>query len=118
MKSMTCLRLRATSKLMISSDVRLFHPFVNLPPRSLTDYYRAIKRPLSLQGLKKKVRGQHGRDAPTDASDFKSWDAMEEEALLIWTNAWEYNEDGSEMYELANQLEVSRHHQTHLTLLI
>ncbi|GAB7354703.1 hypothetical protein MBLNU459_g5120t1 [Dothideomycetes sp. NU459] len=86
-------------------DVEIFQPFVNLPPRSLTDYYHVIRKPVSLTALRKKTRGQHGREPPTMQTDFKTWDAFEDEASYIWTNAREYNEDGSDMYTLAGELE-------------
>lgn len=67
-----------------------------------------IKNPVSLNGVKKKVRGQHGRNPPTGVTDFKNWDAFEEEVSFIWRNAREYNEDGSELYNLAGEFEVSK----------
>lgn len=85
--------------------VEIFQPFVNLPPRSLTDYYQVIKKPVSLAALRKKTRGQHGREAPTMQTDFKSWDAFQDEVSYIWSNAREYNEDGSDMYALAGEFE-------------
>jgi hypothetical protein len=39
-------------------------------------------------------------------SDFKSWQEFEEEAEHIWNNAWHYNEDGSEISNLAKDLQV------------
>ena len=39
-------------------------------------------------------------------SDFKSWRALEEETEKIWQNAWQYNEDGSDIAVLAQELEV------------
>lgn len=62
---------------------------------------------MSLKSVQKRTRGQHGRNPPTNVTDFKSWDAFEEEVSFIWRNARDYNEDGSDMYELANELEVS-----------
>ncbi|KAG5950762.1 hypothetical protein E4U53_004461 [Claviceps sorghi] len=82
-----------------------FEPFVNLPPRSLRDYYRVISEPLSLKKLQKEVLGVQGRGDPTGISDFKSWNALEERAKLLWSNAYFYNEEGSEIYELAQELE-------------
>jgi hypothetical protein len=38
-------------------------------------------------------------------TDFKTWDAFENEISFIWRNAKDYNEDGSEMYTLANDFE-------------
>ena len=77
-----------------------------MPSRKLEDYYRYIKYPVSLKKVRKRVDGEHGRNEHTGVTDFKSWDAFEEEISFIWRNAKDYNEDGSEMYELAGQLEV------------
>jgi len=60
-----------------------------------------------LKGVQKRVRGIHGRNAATGSTDFPSWDSFEREMSLIWRNAREYNEDGSEIFELAGELEVS-----------
>ena len=77
-----------------------------LPSRKLEDYYKYIKHPVSLKSVQKRIRGQHGRDPPTGISDFKTWDAFEQEVSFIWRNARDYNEDGSDMYNLAGDLEV------------
>ncbi|KAK6949249.1 hypothetical protein Daesc_009323 [Daldinia eschscholtzii] len=82
-----------------------FEPFIYLPPRSLRDYYEIIKEPLSLKALQKQVRGQHGRGGATYVTDFKSWAAFEDQASLIWKNAYHYNEDGSEISLMAQELE-------------
>ncbi|KAI5864805.1 Bromodomain-containing protein [Durotheca rogersii] len=91
------------------SDYAYFEPFVYLPPRSLKDYYEIIAEPLSLKALQKQVRGQHGRGGATYVSDFKSWAAFEDQASLIWKNAYHYNEDGSEIFLMAQELERSFH---------
>lgn len=62
---------------------------------------------MSLSALRKRVRGIHGRHENTGVSDYKSWDSFAEDVSLLWRNAWEYNEDGSEISLLAAQLEVS-----------
>ena len=82
-------------------------PFLNLPPRKLNDYYALIKKPVSLKGIQKRVRGVHGRHETTGQTDFPSWSAFDDEVSLIWRNAREYNEDGSEISVLAGKLEVS-----------
>ncbi|GAM85380.1 hypothetical protein ANO11243_033870 [Dothideomycetidae sp. 11243] len=87
-------------------DFAEFQPFVNLPSRSLTDYYHLIKKPMCLRMIAKRARGQHGRDAATGITDLKTWDAFEDEVSLIWKNCHEYNEDGSEMFELATKFKV------------
>ncbi|PSK60553.1 Chromatin structure-remodeling complex subunit rsc1 [Elsinoe australis] len=93
-------------------DLQIYHPFGNLPSRTYTDYYQLIKKPVSLKSIMKRTRGQHGREPPTGITDFKTWDAFEEEVSLIWRNAQEYNEDGSEMFNLAE--EFKEHFKTRL----
>lgn len=88
-------------------DYPYFEPFIYLPPRSLKDYYEVIAEPLSLKKLQKQVRGQHGRSEATYVSDFKGWSAFEDQASLIWKNAYHYNEDGSDIFTMAQELEVS-----------
>ena len=61
---------------------------------------------LSLKKLQKEVLGIQGRGEPTGISVFKSWSALEDRAKLLWTNAYFYNEEGSEIYDLAQELEV------------
>lgn len=78
-----------------------------LPSRKLEDYYKFIKYPVSLKGVRKRINGEHGRNERTGITDYKSWDAFEEDVSFIWRNARDYNEDGSEMFELAGQFEVS-----------
>ncbi|GKT91773.1 LOW QUALITY PROTEIN: bromodomain containing protein [Colletotrichum tofieldiae] len=82
-----------------------FEPFVNLPPRVLKDYYRIVKEPISLKKLQKTVKGVRGRNEATGTSEFKNWASFEETASLLWKNAFFYNEEGSEIYELAQELE-------------
>ncbi|TAQ87495.1 hypothetical protein B7494_g4197 [Chlorociboria aeruginascens] len=81
-------------------DFSAFEPFVDLPPRRLKDYYQVITNPVSLKVLQKRVKGDG-----TGISDFKTWASFEEESSYIWKNAWLYNEDGSEISELAKDLE-------------
>lgn len=85
-----------------------FEPFLNLPPRSLKEYFSIIAQPLSLKALQKLVKGIHGRQSATGISDFKTWAAFEEKASLLWNNAHYFNEEGSPIYNLATELEV--HH--------
>ncbi|KAL6712093.1 hypothetical protein ACN47E_003136 [Coniothyrium glycines] len=85
--------------------VQIFLPFLNLPPRSLKDYYALIREPMSLSAVQKKVRGVVGREAPTGQTLYKSWDAFEKSFSMIWSNARIYNEDGSDIYTLSQELE-------------
>lgn len=89
------------------SGLIVFTPFINLPPRSLTDYYTFIKQPTSLRSIMNKARGRQGKAEATGITVLKSWDAFENEVAKIWDNAREYNEDGSDMFLLAGEFEVS-----------
>ncbi|EME79415.1 uncharacterized protein MYCFIDRAFT_90064 [Pseudocercospora fijiensis CIRAD86] len=84
----------------------IFTPFVYLPSRKLEDYYKVIRHPVSIKGVQKLVKGVHGRNPPTGHTDFKTWDQFEQEVSFIWRNARDYNEDGSDMYQLANEFEA------------
>lgn len=88
--------------------LQIYRPFTNLPSRSLEDYYKLIKHPVCLKSVHKRARGKHGRADETGISDFKTWDQFENEISFIWRNARDYNEDGSEMFELAGEFEVRR----------
>lgn len=87
--------------------LEIFTPFAQLPSRKLEDYYKVIKLPVSLKGVRKRINGEHGKKEYTGVTDFKTWDAFEDMVSFIWRNAKDYNEDGSEMFELATQFEVS-----------
>ena len=90
----------------LRSGLQIFVPFHQLPSRSLKDYYAIIKDPVSLNAVQKKVRGVIGRNAPTGLTELKSWDAFENMTSMIWKNAREYNEDGSDLYNVSIELEV------------
>jgi len=53
-----------------------------------------------------KVIGFHGRAGATGFTELKSWDAFEGEMRKIWENCREFNQEGSEIYTLAGELEV------------
>ena len=89
------------------SGLKIFTPFVMLPSRELVDYYRVIRQPTSLNGLMKRVKGIHGRKDNTGLTDFNTWDAFENEVSKVWQNARVYNEDESEIWMLAGELQVS-----------
>lgn len=81
-----------------------------------------IRHPVSLRSLAKLVQGIKGRDpAPLPpATLLKGWDVFEHEVSYIWKNAHAYNEDGSVIVELAEEIRV-RHFSSVLqngTLLI
>ncbi|KAF2013455.1 Bromodomain-containing protein [Aaosphaeria arxii CBS 175.79] len=86
-------------------DLQIFQPFVNLPSRALKDYYQAIKHPMCLSLVRKRVQGVVGRGPPTGTTSYKTWSALESDVALVWENAKEYNEDGSDIYNLALEFE-------------
>lgn len=89
-----------------SDEWAYFEPFINLPDKALKDYYQLIDNPMSLKKMSRVVKGMQGRGGATGSSLYKSWAAMEQDANLLWTNAQYYNEEGSEIFELAGELRV------------
>ena len=81
-------------------------PFINLPSRTMRDYYSLIRKPVCLKGVQKMVRGIKGRDKPTGVTLFRSWQSFEDEMSYIWINARDYNEPGSPIPKMADRLEV------------
>lgn len=79
---------------------------MNLPEKTLKDYYQLIENPMSLKKMWRAIQGMQGRGGATGVSLYKSWATMEQEANLLWSNAQYYNEEGSEIYELAGELKV------------
>lgn len=53
------------------------------------------------------MKGIHGRGEKSGITEYKTWAAFEEKASLLWQNAYFYNEDGSDIAEMAKELEVS-----------
>ena len=66
----------------------------------------------------KLVRGIKGREKPTGSTLLQTWQDFEDETSFIWSNARLYNEDGSEISELAGQLEVSPNSLLYFRVLI
>lgn len=90
-----------------SEEFDYFEVFFDRPDRKLyPDYYKLIKNVVSLKSIQARVkRSDGGKDAPL-ISDFKSWGQFEHEMAFLWNNAWQYNEDGSEVSTLATELQV------------
>lgn len=68
---------------------------------------------MSLKGVQKKIRGVQGREKPTGVSLYRTWQSFAEDISRIWNNARLYNEDGSEISLLADELEVSSSSDMH-----
>ncbi|KAK6368200.1 hypothetical protein LTS17_009941 [Exophiala oligosperma] len=60
------------------------------------DYYKVIKNPTSISDVRSMVEDNVVQD----------WDSLGKEVRLIWENAKEYNQEGSEIYEMAEKLET------------
>lgn len=90
----------------VCSEIDVFEPFVTMPSRKLTEYYSIIKDPTSINKVMQKVRGFQERGKYSGVSDFRTWDAFANEVARIWHNARLFNEDGSEIYALSEELEV------------
>ncbi|KAK2741046.1 hypothetical protein FQN57_005783 [Myotisia sp. PD_48] len=99
---------------MVSEMIRLkddtgqevFHPFLNLPDKVLyKEYYEIIPHPVSLRAIIKRVRGTNKRKVADRTPPFKTWAAFEEEVSYLWKNARTFNEDQSEIVEIAGELE-------------
>jgi ATP-dependent helicase STH1/SNF2 len=71
--------------------------FMELPDRrEYRDYYAIIKRPISLEMIRKRI----------DGNFYNSLQLFKEDFRTIWQNARTYNEEGSVVVEDANALEV------------
>ncbi|KIY03582.1 uncharacterized protein Z520_00273 [Fonsecaea multimorphosa CBS 102226] len=60
------------------------------------DYYKLVKKPTSISDVRALVE--------TDA--VQDWDALAKEVRLIWDNAKDYNQEGSDIYLMAEKLEA------------
>lgn len=69
----------------------IYGDFQKLPPRSGTDYYKYITRPISLHTVGRNIKRLSYKDGQTFVNDL---------AQITW-NARHYNEPGSEIYENA-----------------
>jgi ATP-dependent helicase STH1/SNF2 len=72
--------------------------FEKLPSKKMfPDYYHIIKRPISFNEIKKRIKNGDYADLSLFRADFK----------LMFDNARTYNEEGSIVYEDANAMDVS-----------
>ncbi|KAM7196321.1 hypothetical protein V8F33_006230 [Rhypophila sp. PSN 637] len=78
-----------------SGQLRILH-FERLPDKSeLPDYYTAIRNPMALDLIKKKYKRKK----------YTTLDQVMQDLELMFENAKEYNEEGSEVYEDAVELQ-------------
>lgn len=78
----------------------IIDPFIKLVPKAqYPDYYIIIKNPISMDMVKKKINKE----------EYHSLKEFLDDIRLLCTNARIYNEDGSLLFQDANDIEVSRH---------
>lgn len=81
---------------LTNSSGELIYPnFQKLPPRSGTDYYKFITKPISLHGIGRSVKRLNYKNSQDFVNDL---------AQITW-NARHYNEPGSQIYEDALTLD-------------
>jgi hypothetical protein len=67
-----------------------------VPKRDYPDYYKMIKKPTSISDIRAQV----------ESDTIQDWDTLAKEVRLIWSNAKEYNVEGSDIVLMAETLEV------------
>ncbi|KAI6755938.1 hypothetical protein HG531_005044 [Fusarium graminearum] len=78
----------------------LVHPFERLPDKAaVPDYYTTIQNPIALDNIKKKVKRKK----------YQSVDQVLQDLNLMFENAKRYNEDDSEVYKAAVDLQREAH---------
>lgn len=76
----------------------IMDPFMKPPPRSqYPDYYMIIQNPIAMDTIQKKIK----RDEYQNLREFR------EDVHMLCQNARTYNEDGSLLFQDANDIEVS-----------
>ncbi|KAH6979405.1 hypothetical protein EDB82DRAFT_507825 [Fusarium venenatum] len=74
----------------------LVHPFERLPDKAaVPDYYTTIQNPIALDNIKKKVKRKK----------YQNVDQVLQDLNLMFENAKRYNEDDSEVYKAAVELQ-------------
>ncbi|KAJ5146317.1 HAS subgroup [Penicillium bovifimosum] len=75
----------------------VIEPFVKPPSRSAyPDYYVIIQNPIAMEGIQKKIK----------RSDYQSLKEFRDDIHLLCQNARTYNEDGSVLFQDANDIEA------------
>lgn len=75
----------------------IIDPFMKPPPRSYyPDYYMIIQNPIAIDNIQKKIK----------RSDYQSLKSFRDDIHLLCQNARTYNEDGSVLFQDANDIEV------------
>jgi len=88
-----CLEL--TNKMFVKDLCRPFKEKVDPERDGAPDYFTIIKNPMELSTIKKKLA----------ANDYKTIEQWAEDVNLIWKNAKLYNNEGTLIYLIAQELE-------------
>ena len=75
----------------------IIEPFMKPPPKSqYPDYYMVIQNPIAMEMIRKKINRE----------EYQSLKAFKDDISLMCQNARTYNEDGSLLFQDANDIEV------------
>ena len=89
--------LKALRRPRDGSDGQHIRHFEKLPDKtSMPEYFAEIKRPISVEQIKKSLKRRR----------YKTFDHFLGDLNLMFNNAKQYNEDGSEIFEAAATLQV------------
>ena len=89
--------LKALRRPRDKGDGQFVRHFEKLPDKaSMPEYFAEIKRPISVEQIKKSLKRRR----------YKTFDAFLGDLSLMFNNAKEYNEDGSDIFEAAAALET------------
>jgi Bromodomain len=82
--------------LFVETWLRHFRNFQEKPSKKIPGYYAVIKQPTSISDVKRMV----------EKGKLKDWNTFAAEVRLIWDNCKTFNEDDSDIYAIAEELEV------------
>ena len=75
---------------------RIIEPFLRLPSkRQFPDYYEMIERPIAIETIRRSLK----------KGDYTDIDALKADLYLLVSNAQQYNEKGSFLYDAATQIQ-------------
>lgn len=79
----------------------IIEPFMKMPPKAhYPDYYMIIQNPITMEMIRKKI----------NRGDYQSVKEFRDDIQLLCQNARTYNEDGSLLFQDANDIEVGLPH--------
>ena len=92
--------LKGLRKFRDENENQLIRHFEKLPDKvTMPEYFSEIKSPMSIEMLKRNIKRNH----------YRSVDHFMAHVDMMFNNAKEYNEDGSEIFEDASTLQAEAH---------